>query len=320
MTNRTLWPLVCVALLCAGGCARTGSELTMWGRLASDEQYLYLVRTTERVRDDWLPFPERHAPKPVDETFEVFAIDLRNGGEARSTGVRRRETEVPSSAQEFDFIELSPQGAPHVVSRTEIAARLRADAAIDCAGALKYDEQDSRVLYFYCEDGATTYRLEPPYRSADKISHAAAAGLTSRSYDCTFASRLGDDRVFIRGVGRDLFELSRAPGSVAVPVPAESAVRGRELVGIASNLRIHETKDGSGALSLVLSEPDKADRVFVLPAEMGAYRSVTRGYLSRNDMVVWLLTDDYDAHVVLSLDLRSGRITRSVLPAARAGA
>ncbi|MEO8019607.1 MAG: hypothetical protein ABI769_17490 [Pseudomonadota bacterium] len=215
----------------------------------------------------------------------------------------------------------------------EMANHLRQAANISCDGHLDFDLQDSRVLYFACLDRSAVYRFEPPYHSATRIVTNSENGLRFPQVgELVFASILGDKYVYAWG-GRDLlfridlalpskvqeFDRFATPGAPLELSSPQSRSADRDspessLIGVAPDLRIHEVI-GKATTHVVVVRPGRPDLVVDLPGEFGRSDHVTRRYVAKSQIVIWLLREALHGETVFAVDLATGKTMQANLPA-----
>jgi len=331
MPSLKRWALVFV--LCPlVGCATMSTRVEYrWGSYSTRDQNLYVIRRVASLQGDALPVPERSAPHVVSERFDVLVADLTGTSGLQPVKFRMLPPEASAPA-DYEYVGFDREGHAELWERNALAARLRSAGNISCSGSVQYDEQDARVLYYRCDHEGMAYRFEPPYQQACAVRLGAAGGMEHPlSSDYRFWSTAGQPVAFISvGWGflyridlcRDqaakaldrFAEPDQAMSDAPANPPKWSEVQQlrHRLIGIAEGMRLYQVAGSSGDAVLMMSA-DGAARRYPLPA--GLSKAGGGRYLAQGGFVVWNVMDAVaHRHIIHSLDLNSGRFSRTEIP------
>jgi hypothetical protein len=303
----------------------------VWGSYATKAQDLYVIRRVAELREDAVPIPERSAPHVVSERYEVVVADLAGKSDLKPVEFRKipPEAQVPA---DYEYVAFDETGQIELWGRQALSQRLKSVANIACSGSVQYDEQDSRVLYYRCDDEDVAYRFEPPYRQACAIRLGPQGGIPyPGSDDYRFRSTAGQQVAFITvgwgflyevdlcrdGVARELDRFARpdqaiSPAPKSMPKWADVNQLPHRLLGIAEGMRLYQVAQGASQ-SVVEVAADGTMRRYSMPEELS---QVGEGkYLAQGGFVIWNVMDEQaHLHVLHSLNLASGVFNKTEIP------
>jgi hypothetical protein len=303
----------------------------IWGAYPAKGDYLYVIRHESELQEDVVPIMERSAPRLVSERFEVVAVNLTGD---TSPEVVSLDKTIPASAPapaDYDFVLIDDEGNAELWGRTALSDRLRAAGKISCQGTLQYDEQDSRVVYYVCDDHSVAYRFAFPYRDGCEISLDTKQQPNQTEVDdYRFWSVAGQDAAYVTlGWGflyrvelcsdRPAEALDRftapehknwgVPGNLP-SWPDVSALPYR-LIGMADGMRLYQSSSVQEHAVVLVSEADQP-RTYVMPPEIAG---IEGRYLPQSERVIWNVMDaERHVHVLHSLQLSTGRFSKAELP------
>lgn len=333
----------CCALLSA--CAFVPTTTTLYSTTyATQGDTMYFLKTTTLMGPESLPIFERGKRSDWNEVSTLMALDMRGGRDPQP--VAKYEV-IPKDEQPnggYPYIELNGDSVPRIWRDDALRKRLVKTAGVGCAGELKYDKQDSRVLWLYCSNEEIAYRFDPPYGQpcmfrvgpAGGMERIVASGGVKLHTSPDFYSKAGNAAVFA-WIGWKLYELDGCSNTSAIEIEGLVQHDGggpwgahpvlppdnKALVGITSDLRIYQTfREGVGT-EVVVEQPGKEMRRFPSPPlgpderDMGSSKKYpVAHYIAESNLVIWKrrLLGTGEREVVYTLDLNTGKTRKAVIP------
>lgn len=308
----------------------------LWGSYATRRQDLYVIRRVAEFREDRLPFPEEAPPKLISEQYEVLVADLR--GKTIKPAEQKMIPPVASLPADYEHVAFDEMGRVELWGKEALSQQLRSAGNITCRGSVQYDEQDSRVLYYRCDDEPMAYRFESLTGPACPI-RLGPAGKIQRplSDEYRFWSVAGQRVAFISVGWGFLYEIDLCGDQPAREIDRFTSPDRRDwaepsksqpewlkvkslpyrLIGMGEGVRLYQIHEGS-AEAVVMVNADGTTRRFPLPGELN--NTFDGRYLAQDGYVIWNVMDErLHRHTVHSLDLSSGRFGKTELPDARRG-
>jgi hypothetical protein len=226
-------------------------------------------------------------------------------------------------------MEIAADGSVVLWGEETLWQRLIKAGGISCQKSswsdVRYDEQDSRILYVYCVEEKIAYRFDPPYSQGCVVKIRSEIDLV-KDLPPMFYSTLGKPEIFMQS-GWSLYEtdgcantkLSKVEGFTGregrlPPTSTENPLTAKALIAISADLRIYQVAKQKG-FEVVIETTGQAAKRFMLPTEILADGFPIGIYVAKDQLVLWEVLDSRTKQThIFSLKLKTGAFRKTSIP------